>query len=487
MTGRVQSLRSNVAGNRPTGRSPGELYTNWADAQLGVIGSTGAAQDLIAVTFYSTAASYAVGQFVIQAGQIYRCITATGPGAFNSANWSKIGTAQDYLSLTGGTLTGPLILAADPTVALGASTKQYADTKVPLAGGTMTGLLVLAADPTVALGAVTKQYVDTRSAIGSNRIINGDMRINQRTNGDTGTTIGVYTIDRWIYGASQTNKGSWQRAGAGVPLVALGFGSSLLFTSSSAYTPLAADYFGFQQRIEADMVSDFCWGTANAQPVTLSFLVFSTLTGTFGGSIRNDAGTRSYPFTFNIPAASTWTPIVITIPGDTAGTWVMSGANEALRVFFDLGTGANYRAAAGAWTAGDIRGATGGINIVATNSAQLALTGVKLEIGSVATPFNRKTTAESLLDCQRYYQRVSAAWSGNATTGITYTASGNLPATPRVAATLTGTSAAANGFANAIGTLGGGGPNSIVTDSRACNATTTGASFTTTIFADAEL
>jgi len=144
MTGRVQSLRSNVAGNRPTGRSPGELYTNWADAQLGVIGSTGATQDLIAVTFYSTAASYAVGQFVIQAGQVYRCTTATGPGAFNSANWAKISTAQDlaaYLLLAGGTLTGPLVLAADPTAALGASTKQYADTKVPIAGGTMTGPL----------------------------------------------------------------------------------------------------------------------------------------------------------------------------------------------------------------------------------------------------------------------------------------------------------------------------------------------------------
>jgi hypothetical protein len=144
MTGRVQSLRSNVAGNRPTGRSPGELYTNWADAQLGVIGSTGATQDLIAVTFYSTAASYAVGQFVIQAGQVYRCTTATGPGAFNSANWARVSTAQDlaaYLPLAGGTLAGPLVLAADPTAALGASTKQYVDTKVPIAGGTMTGPL----------------------------------------------------------------------------------------------------------------------------------------------------------------------------------------------------------------------------------------------------------------------------------------------------------------------------------------------------------
>jgi hypothetical protein len=91
MTGRVQTLRSNVAGNRPTGRQPGELYVNWADGQFGAISSVGAPQDLIGVTFYSTTASYVVGQFVIQAGQLYRCTVANAPGAFNPAQWSQIG------------------------------------------------------------------------------------------------------------------------------------------------------------------------------------------------------------------------------------------------------------------------------------------------------------------------------------------------------------------------------------------------------------
>ena len=91
MTGRVQTLRSNVAGNRPTGRQPGELYVNWADGQLGSITAGGAAQDLIAVTYFSTASAYVVGQFVIQTGQLYRCVTATGPGAFSPAAWAQIG------------------------------------------------------------------------------------------------------------------------------------------------------------------------------------------------------------------------------------------------------------------------------------------------------------------------------------------------------------------------------------------------------------
>ena len=244
-----------------------------------------------------------------------------------------------------------------------------------------------------------------------NRIINGDMRIDQRNNGAAGTTIGVYTVDRWIYGASLANKGTWQRGAAGAQLTALGFGYFLGFSSSSAYTPLAADQFNFQQRIEADMVSDFCWGTANAQPVTLSFWANCTLAGTFSGSIRDAAGTRSYPFSFTL-AASTWTQFAITIPGDTAGAWNMSGNQEALRVFFDLGTGANFRAPAGAWTNGDIRGATGAANIVGTNAAAVSLTGVKLEIGSVATPYNRQSTAKSLADCQRYYQTLQIYAAG---------------------------------------------------------------------------
>jgi hypothetical protein len=91
MTGRVQTLRSSVAGSRPTGRQPGELYVNFADSQLGVVNATSAAQDLIGVTYFSTTSAYVVGQFVIQAGQLYRCVNATGPGAFTPIAWGQIG------------------------------------------------------------------------------------------------------------------------------------------------------------------------------------------------------------------------------------------------------------------------------------------------------------------------------------------------------------------------------------------------------------
>jgi hypothetical protein len=258
-------------------------------------------------------------------------------------------------------------------------------------------------------------------ATGDNRIINGDMRIDARNNGASGTAVSVYTVDRWVYGATQAAKGTWQRGGP-TGALAPGFPYSLSFQSSSAYTPLAADTFIFFQPIEADVIADFQWGGANAQPVTLSFWALTGgLTGTFSGSLSNI--TRSYPFTFSIPTVNVWTRIVVTIPGDTAGTWTLSGNAMGVRVIFDLGSGATMRAPAGAWASGAYNGANGAVSVVAVNGAGLWVTGVKLEIGSVATPFNRQSLAKSMADCQRYYSQTN----GNAL--ISATAAGQFLAT----------------------------------------------------------
>jgi hypothetical protein len=298
---------------------------------------------------------------------------------------------------------------------------------VPLSGATMAGPLILSEDPKVPLESATKEYVDTAASgvipanypINSNRIINGDMRIDQRNNGAVGTANG-YTLDRWYYFGTQAGKGNWRRNPNSAPIPP-GFPYSLCFVSLSAYTALATDQFFFNHPIEADHVSDFMWGTSQAQPVTLSFWVSCTQTGTFSGSVGNYASTRSYPFTFSIPTANAWILIAITIPGDTGGTWVMSGNGGGVNVNFDLGSGANYRSAAGAWANGAFWGVTGGASVVATNNAQWFVTGVKLEIGSVATPFNRQTMAKSLADCQRYYENISPQiWSGATTSGSSY-------------------------------------------------------------------
>ena len=245
--------------------------------------------------------------------------------------------------------------------------------------------------------------------VNDNKLINGDMRIDQRgvASGGGGTAVG-YMCDRWQFLASLATKGGW---GTGVNFSA--FPYQLGFTSNSAYTLLAGDYFTFMQAIEADMISDFMWGTASARPVTLSFQVQSSLTGTFGGAIRNYASNRSYPFSYSIPVANVWTPVSITIPGDTGGTWVLHGNVGAAQLCFGFGCGSSLTAPAGAWVGSGAVSANGCVSILGTNGANFFVTGVKLETGSVATPYNRQSLAKSMADCQRYYQRYTSPTAGN--------------------------------------------------------------------------
>ena len=243
-----------------------------------------------------------------------------------------------------------------------------------------------------------------------NRIINGDMRIDQRNAGASVTPTGnAYTIDRWAAGMSQASKFSVQRS----TTAPTGFINSALITSTSAYSVTSTDRFAFSQFIEGLNCTDLGWGTASAKTMTLSFQVRSSLTGTFGGAFQNNASDRSYPFTYTISAANTWETKTVTVAGDTTGTWLTN--NEiGIQVRFSLGTGSTYSNTAGAWVAGDYRSATGATSVVGTNGATFYITGVQLEVGSVATPFERRDYGRELIMCQRYYYKVSGdtKWFG---------------------------------------------------------------------------
>jgi len=182
-----------------------------------------------------------------------------------------------------------------------------------------------------------------------------------------------------------------------------GFVSSTLITSSSSYSIIASDVFEFGQRIEGLNVSDLNYGTADAVTTTLSFWVRSSLTGTFGGRFANSAQDYSYPFSFTISSANTWEYKTVVVSGPTSGTWLTTNG-IGLRVFFSLGAGSDYLGTDGAWTASDKRGVTGQVNLVSTNGATFYITGVQLEAGSVATPFERRSYGQELALCERYYQ-----------------------------------------------------------------------------------
>jgi len=234
-----------------------------------------------------------------------------------------------------------------------------------------------------------------------NRIINGAMVIDQRNAGASVTvSTATYCVDRWGFSGSQASKfTAQQNAGSVTPPV--GFSNYWGLTTISPVSLASGDYFVAYQVIEGYNVADFGWGTANAKTVTISAWVYSSLTGTFGGSLRSSTNNYSYPFTYSIPVANTWTQISITIPGATSSTWNTTNG-QGILVNFALGVGSTYSGTAGSWSANNYLSATGATSVVSTNGATFYITGVQLEVGSSATGFEYRQYQQELALCQRY-------------------------------------------------------------------------------------
>jgi hypothetical protein len=304
--------------------------------------------------------------------------------------------------------------------------------------GTVNADVVQSSVSGVSLGA-------GNASIMKNRIINGAMVIDQRNAGASVTPASAsYTLDRWQALASQASKFSVQQ-NAGSIAAPVGFNNYLGVLSSSAYVLGAGDFFTIGQPIEGYNTADLNWGTANAKTVTLSFWVWSSLTGTFGGVIQNQvtAGGRYYPFTYSIPVGSTWTQISVTIAGDTSGTWNTTNGT-GIYVNFGLGVGSTYNSTAGSWTGTYTLGATGATSIVSSNAARFNITGVQLEVGSSVTGFEYRQYQQELALCQRYYETQAIASSAVGLVGqANGTTTGFYPAfyvvTKRVAPTFTAT------------------------------------------------
>jgi hypothetical protein len=249
-----------------------------------------------------------------------------------------------------------------------------------------------------------------------NRIINGDMRIDQRNAGaSVNLADGVYNLDRWQGSVSQASKVTIQRS----TTAATGFTHSQLLTVSSAMTFGAGDYCGNAQSIEGFNVSDLGFGTANAKTVTVSFWARSSVTGTYSVAFHNEASNRSCAKAYTISAANTWEYKTITFQGDTSGTWLTDNS-VGMKVYFALGMGSTYGGATdGTWNSTLKLAVTGQTNWASTAGATFYITGVQLEPGSVATPFERRSYGAELALCQRYFQLAGNGCTGDAVTANT--------------------------------------------------------------------
>lgn len=237
--------------------------------------------------------------------------------------------------------------------------------------------------------------------LGRNRIINGDMTIDQRNEGAL-VTAGAgakYGADRWSTFASVGVFKTQQLTTTPPP----GFTNYTHITVTTAdAAPAATSIYEFYQPIEGVNVRDFLLGSSSAITFTFSFLVKSNLTGTFSGGFINSAANRSYPFTYSISAASTWEKKTITVAGDTTGTWLTTNG-VGMYAVFDLGSGSNFQGTAGAWIAANNNAVTASNKLITSTSNTLDVGGVQLEPGSVATAFEFVPYPLLVLQCERYY------------------------------------------------------------------------------------
>lgn len=241
-----------------------------------------------------------------------------------------------------------------------------------------------------------------------NRLINGDMRIDQANAGAALTHSGgsnMYGPDQWAFNASGTPQFSVQQ----VTDAPAGFISSIKALVTTSGTPAATDFAYVIQYIEGQNIQDFQMGLATAKTFTVSFWVKSSITGTYSVVITNGAPDRAYVATYSIVAANTWEYKTVTIPGDITGTW-LKDSGRGLSLYFDLGSGTNQNVTAGAWGSTGRR-TSGSVQWVANAAATWNLTGVQLEIGSAATPFEVRDYATELGRCLPYYeQNTPNAW-----------------------------------------------------------------------------
>ena len=206
---------------------------------------------------------------------------------------------------------------------------------------------------------------------------------------------------------SQSSKITLQQAVDAPP----GFQTSTKLTVASTWASASTDYFTYIQYIEAANTTDLQFGLATAQTVALSFWVKSSVAGTYTCSIRNPVNNRAYLFTYSVTTG--WTKVTASVPGDITGTWPTGGAGKGMQVEFDLGSGSLYSTTTNSWVNGNMFKATGSTSLVAQAvNSTMNITGVQLELGTVATPFEQRSIGAEMMLCQRYYQSVLYGFSG---------------------------------------------------------------------------
>jgi hypothetical protein len=261
----------------------------------------------------------------------------------------------------------------------------------------------------------------TTKKIGTNKniIINGAMQVAQRgTSQASITTSGFHTVDR--FATSLSGLGTWTQTQDTTVPTAKGFTKSLKMDVTTAdSSPAVGDFCAIQYKIEAQDLQLLKYGTSSAETVTLKFHVRSPKTGTHIVHIYQNDGTRHISKAYTISSADTYQEVTINIEGDTGGT-INNDNGIGLQVEFFLGAGTNFTSGtlATSWAGyTQANSAVGQVNCADNTANNFFITGVQLEVGSVATDFEFRPFAVEKVLCERYFQTISRSSDANSVNG----------------------------------------------------------------------
>ena len=284
-----------------------------------------------------------------------------------------------------------------------------------------------------------------------NMVTNGSMIVAQRGDVSGISNTGSYGgPDR--FNIQTASSGTWTVSKSTVSPE--GFSNSYKADCTTANASLAAGaYLYVSQFIEGQNLQHLKKGTANALPVTLSFWVRSSKTGTYTIGLRDVDNSRHIASTYTISAANTWERKEITFLGDTVGAFVNDN-NASLHVNFWLGAGTNFTSGtlATSWASlSDAnRVSSSQVNLADSTANEWYITGVQLEVGDTATPFEHRPYSDQLQACQRYYEVINGGVYNHTMNDGYSRAYADYKVTKRASPTITGSSGVQDGHVNRL-------------------------------------
>jgi len=352
---------------------------------------------------------------------------------------------QDSFTISGSQITFASALTSSDSIDFIMALGDTLDIGVPSDGSVVTGKLANSAVTAAKIGSGAVEGAMVTPFGRRNLIVNGDLEVNQRAfttrTLQSGSGNGVYNVDRW--------KIDWSLDGNVTAEIVndapSGFNKSMKFTVNTASTDSMAnsEYHTFAQRIEDRNLQHLGYGTSDAKKITLSFWVKANHTATYSAGFRGNIGTtKGNHQSYTINAVDTWEYKTLTFNPDTSAAFSTNdGSSYGLELHMAVSNGGTLDDPTddGNWDTGNYIGLHSGVTMGHFNDTvgnTIQLTGFQLEVGEVATPFEKRSYGEELQLCQRYYERFGQGWWARFESGSQLVVNGQFKVEKRTAPTI---------------------------------------------------